>query len=540
MKPSLISRYTRSVQLPSILSSLAAAMALVVTLAALFQPLWETNDDVAMAMVAHGYGFVSEGSPNLLFSNVLWGMVVRSIDGVLGIQGYSLGTLGVLLISTWAFIYFLFRLGTNYWIALPAVLTAMTWPILFPQFTMNAGLASCAAMLGIYAYEQTKARELLLFSGVLAFVGFLIRPLEFALVLMVAVPLLPWKFLFHDRMLQVFWCALLLSCIGAHMIDGAAYQTPDWRAFGEINLARAPYTDFGIGTRIVEHPEILEGHGFSANDISLVSSWFFEDPKLAQAGTLNGMVAELGPNLGPLSASRLNIRAGLDALLQLFTPRFIPLVFVAALVAAMTVRLPVLAAVGLTVFATFGLGLVGAQVHGRVLFPPVVLVFMFGVARASKGSSTRRQLFVSAVLISAMTYTFYTVLPIANNSGPRIDLARALIETNQSDLMFVWGGVLDFEGAYPVQSTVQSRQMGPPLYALGVMAHAPFSVATEQRAQGRGMIDQLRGTSGIDIVISDYSLELLSTYCRDHLVAEMDVLAAANGVRRVNCVSPEN
>lgn len=37
----------------------------------IFEPAWETNDDVAIAMVAHGYGFASTGSANLLFSNVL-------------------------------------------------------------------------------------------------------------------------------------------------------------------------------------------------------------------------------------------------------------------------------------------------------------------------------------------------------------------------------------------------------------------------------------------------------------------------------------
>lgn len=58
-----------------------------------FAPVWETNDDVAM--VAHGYGFADQPSPNLLFSNVIWGHLVQSLNGLFGLQGYSVGTLGV-------------------------------------------------------------------------------------------------------------------------------------------------------------------------------------------------------------------------------------------------------------------------------------------------------------------------------------------------------------------------------------------------------------------------------------------------------------
>ncbi len=62
----------------------------------IFEPVWETNDDVAMAMVAHGYGFASTGSANLLFSNVLFGYIVRVLQGVGGLQGYSVGMSGEL------------------------------------------------------------------------------------------------------------------------------------------------------------------------------------------------------------------------------------------------------------------------------------------------------------------------------------------------------------------------------------------------------------------------------------------------------------
>lgn len=527
-----------SVQVRSVLLSLAAATALVATLATLFQPVWETNDDVAMAMVAHGYGFVSEGSANLLFSNVLWGMVVRSLDGLSGLQGYSLGTLGTLLVSAWSLLYFLWRLGISAWIALPAVIAALTWPILFPQFTMNAGLATTAAMLGFYAYGRTRSPALLVVSGLLALVGFLIRSLEFALVFAVSAPLLPWRLLLKDKTLQAFSTVLLFSCVAAHLFNMAAYQTPAWQAFSEFNHARAPYTDFGIGTRIVERPDILEAYGYSANDIGLVTNWFFEDPQLAQAGVLKSMVAELGPSLGPLSASRLDVMSGLQALSQLYTPRFIPLVFVAMLLVAPTPHLPLLASAGLAVTAAFGLGLVGANVHGRVLFPLVILVTMFAVARSGTGPSQWGRQVVAIIMMASAAYTLYAVPRLAYNSKARVGAAQALIAAHHDDILFVWGSGLDYEGAYPVRSTVQWRQAAPPLYALGVMAHAPFSVAAQQREQNQGMIDRLRWPGGIEVAMPDYSLARLRIFCQEHLATELKMLSETGGVRRVTCASP--
>ena len=54
----------------------------VFALCLFFEPRWETNDDVAMSMVAHGYGIAAVGMPNLIFSNVVWGYLVQGADYV--------------------------------------------------------------------------------------------------------------------------------------------------------------------------------------------------------------------------------------------------------------------------------------------------------------------------------------------------------------------------------------------------------------------------------------------------------------------------
>ncbi len=95
----------------SLLASLFIAVAFVVLICLTVSPRWETNDDVAMSMVAHGYGLAAYGSPNLLFSNVLWGYLVRTLPTIHGVFGYSMATLGVLTLVSAAIIHSLVRLG---------------------------------------------------------------------------------------------------------------------------------------------------------------------------------------------------------------------------------------------------------------------------------------------------------------------------------------------------------------------------------------------------------------------------------------------
>ena len=112
--PSSISSLIRFIKdCPALLSFLLVAT-LIVSLFLAFEPRWETNDDLAMSMIAHGYGLAAYDSPQLVFSNILWGYLVRALPAINGVLGYSLATIGVLLVYGWAILYFLIRLGIGY------------------------------------------------------------------------------------------------------------------------------------------------------------------------------------------------------------------------------------------------------------------------------------------------------------------------------------------------------------------------------------------------------------------------------------------
>jgi hypothetical protein len=156
-----ISAFSQSLKNFPVLIALLSAVTIIVLFCLAFDPTYQSNDDVGMSMIAHGYGLVAYGSPNLVFSNVLWGYVVRAIPTVNGVLGYSLATMVTLLVFGWATLYFLLRLGVRYFLGLPVVVLLLLTPTLFPQFTINAGLLSVAAILGWQAYARLPTSLLL-------------------------------------------------------------------------------------------------------------------------------------------------------------------------------------------------------------------------------------------------------------------------------------------------------------------------------------------------------------------------------------------
>ena len=70
------------------------SVGLVFLLCSISSPIFETNDDVHLSMIAHGYGIATGGSPRLVYSNVLWGYFIRLVPEIWGVPGYSLITEG--------------------------------------------------------------------------------------------------------------------------------------------------------------------------------------------------------------------------------------------------------------------------------------------------------------------------------------------------------------------------------------------------------------------------------------------------------------
>jgi hypothetical protein len=501
------------------LGALATAVIFVLLLYLVFEPRWETNDDVGMSMVAHGYGISAISSPKLIFSNVLWGYLVRAIPEVNGTHGYSLATLGVLITVGAVVLSVLYRLGAGYVASLSMLALILVRPVLFPQFTINAGLLLVAAIICWHLFARQNDWQLLLVGCLLAFFGYLGRSQEFLLVLIVALPLLPWRTLLRRRSSQAALLALVSAIAVSTVIDHQSYQGEEWKVFKALNRVRAPFTDFGAGKHLKQRSDILDRHGYSANDVDLIGSWFFVDPEIANPESLRAMVAELGP----LPHQRNALTKGWIAVQTLWHPKLLLLVLVALLLFSIRPRWQLAASWALCIAAVVVLGLLGRPGILRV-YVPLVSLLLVAPLLVGQVSIWRNRLGTSALILAAVLNTFY-VMSASKASQVTADYIRKGLVNFPNDPVVTWGGVFPFEAVYPVLGT-SSSAMSYRFYALGVFTLAPFSVAFAEQQVGRGMTDLLVQKTGILVIANEQRFGYLETYCKERLHGQIKELSA--------------
>lgn len=525
-------------ELPAI-HALAWTAGIITAICLAFEPCWETNDDVAMSMIAHGYGLAAYGSPYLVVPNVLWGYLVRSIPSVNGVLGYSIATLAILLAVGGATLYFLLRLGAGYITGLLAVALIIAQPTLFPQLTKNAGLLTAAAIIGWQVYARFGGVGNLVIACIFAFLGYLIRDKEFLLVLGVALPLLPWRALRERRQMQVAFLLLGIAIASAAAFNRWSYNGPEWSHFQGMDPNRSPITNFvnyGADWYLQQHPEIIARHGYSKNDVALIGNWFFVDPQIADLKSLEALLTELGP----IPMQENSVQSGIAALKTLADPMLLPLVLPALLLLVLAPSRKVMFAWVLCLAALFTIGVMGRPGQFRVYVPLVCLLFvaphMFGGCKENI-----RQKIAALTLFAACVGNAYVLIPRALEVKQLIREAQMDISRLPAEPIFSWAQSFPFEFVFPVlANNPSSRNIR--LYGLDSFTHAPFSVAAAEQAAGRGMVKRLQTEAGIPVVASQERLELLRVYCRERLYGQLRGLAKQRllsmVVYQVRCESP--
>lgn len=517
----------RRTKASSFAASSIAAVTTLTLLYVLFVPRWETNDDVAMSMVAHGYGIAAVGSPNIIFSNALWGCIVRLLPTINGVLGYSIASIGVLLATWSATLYFLQRAGVGSLVSFFTTLLVFARPSLFPQFTINAGLLSVTAILAILDYFRTKELTSLVAGCVFAFIGYLVRSQEFVFVIVISSPLLADKAMRSDRR-YIFALFVLLGIIAiAWVFDYWCYASPAWDAFKKLNLSRAPFTDFGAASEFLRHPEILRRHGFSSNDIELVENFFFVDSQVSDPRTLAAMLRELGPSrffAGTFSD-------GFSSVATVASPTMLPTAILAALLLA--IRPSCRAAISwvIMVAALFIMGLLGRGGVTRVDAPAIALLCLVGLLQAlgSEVNAARKHsrvfdrfalLFLGIVLTTCVVQTCWTLFAEVTTSASYIKEQQGKIRDFPHEPVVIWGAALPFESVFPVLATDSSaRSMR--LFPFGVFTRAPLSVAAKEEAKGLGFIERISSSKGMLMIADPSNMERLRIWCAERLSGEL-------------------
>ncbi len=472
-------------------------------------------------MIAHGYGIAANGSPPfLMFSNILWGYLVRSIPAWSGTLGYSSATVFALALCAGVFIHGLTRLGVGRVAVAALVLLALARPVLFPQFTINSGLLMVAAFLILRLYTLDNRNITLACACVLAFFSFLIRSEEFLFVLVVALPLISWTEIGRRRSAWVCGAILLAAIAGAALFDRQAYRAPAWDEFNALNPVRAVLTDFRAGNDLRARPDLLQRSGFTVNDIRLVENWFFVDPRVADPSALYSMLSEIG------FTKRSDAGGGTVAALgALFNPVLVCLALAAVWLGLLRRSRRIAVAWLLFLAGILALGLLGRPAVFRV-YIPVLTLLLFAPYLIANGSRTVGKLGTAALLLAAVVNA--GIVFSESRTVQRVDAAaRNAIDELPHVALVVWGGSFPFEAVYPVigaDDAVIERK----IYGLGVSTLAPFSVAWDETRGGRGLVQRLASPEGVPMMANELLFGYLKVYCEERHRSTLEELRSAS------------
>jgi NADH:ubiquinone oxidoreductase subunit 3 (subunit A) len=476
-------------------------------------PRFETNDDVAMSMVAHGYGIAEYGTPQLFFSNILWGILVRAIPSIGGILGYSIATIATLVAIGGLTHFFLRRLGVTYTVASIVAALILTRPTLFPQFTINAGLLATAAVLGWRVYAQDGDETSLVSACVAAFFAYIIRDLEFFLVLAVASPMLPWRSVREQRRFQIGVGILSVAIVGAALANFCSFQTPEWKSFSNLNPIRAAFTDFSAAEELLNRPAIIKRYGYTKNDINLLQNWFFEDRTISNPAVLKAMLA----NVRPQRMLQSKFESGISEIKTLFKPTLLPLLLPALILLVIAPQTNLTISWALCLGTFFCLGFLGRPGILRVYVPVISLMLVMPLAGIA--FKIAKQKILAFALFIVYVFSGFLLVPEALAARQEIQKARVNFKLLPHETIVVWGADFPFESAFPLLSK-DADALAPKFYGLGAFTLAPFSVAFAEDKSGRGLIERLRSSSGVPI-IGDANTELLRRYCSEHFDGQL-------------------
>lgn len=284
-----------------ILAAVCGALLVPLIALLLFAPFYQTNDDVAMRLLAEGNFVPGSGPlPFLMFTNIVIGALLRVLYGLApSLPWYDLVLGASMTAATAGFLCI--WLGSRKWydLAWSFVFAAF---FLLPAFVIVqfsiAGLGCAGAGIALLVraaaapLDQRLFRFHLRFGAALVVWGALVRAEGAALMLLhgavLALPFLAGAF--RDAELRPRWKRTLLAGVAAVALAVAAFganqlvykRARGWQEFYQYNFLRGRIAEYLSADRVTpENVERLTKEvGWTPNDFRLFRNWFFTDPTL--------------------------------------------------------------------------------------------------------------------------------------------------------------------------------------------------------------------------------------------------------------------
>ncbi len=333
----------------SYLKAILINMAVLAAFLIVYYPVFETNDDMAMANFVNGIAGFSD--PHLVFQSSILGRLYVLLYGITArLPWYGMFQYGVIFA---AFTSITYVLGNRLSKGNARVILAV---ILFVagfesyanmQFTRTAAIAAAAGLLILLYSVEEQRKGYGIFDALMGLaliaVGSMLRYYAFlsvtALMTGLGVYRL-WQFVHKEKdpvtgkvypLAKAFTLVLiaLTVCVTLRTVDKAAYSGSEWEYYDRFNDARSNLVDYGIPSYSA-NKKALKELGITKNDLQMIRSVNILDPEVFTADKLEALVALKAPAKSNKSTSQW-IRGFLDDLYR-YKIRSLLFVFLACLI----------------------------------------------------------------------------------------------------------------------------------------------------------------------------------------------------------------
>lgn len=503
-----------------------AVLAVLLFLLAFGDKYWDANDDIHMAMIAHGYGLVDQASPGIVYSNVIWGWLAMRLGSPFGIQGYTLIAYAAMLGSAAGVGWALLRRHTPGLLAAAVLIAMFGRALLEPQFTVTAAYAAVAGLALACSLETRRDWLMAAAACLFLVVSSLIRLQECLLVCAVAAPFLLWR-LYQLRGtpgLRPLLAALLAAVALAgtcKAVDHAYYSAPQWQQFRDMNALRRPFTDYAFHNYFKQRPQLLAPAGMTVTDMQMLANWFFLDDRVFNRQSLGGLMqgVSLGERLR-FSTARYGAMTG---------PFDNPLVYMLAVTALLALALARQWPVALAAVLCLGACMVAMLMLGRPgvprVFPgPVAVIAVLALLDHGPRLRWLALLGGAAVLlwVGANTYNYFQAHAFQARVAKAIRTKVCALDL--SDLQVVWGAPDGFPDRYLYSPGLPPGGACPlHFYHVGVMALLPANLQQlHGHTGGRDLVPALLAGQQLSFLTTEDRLGLLRQYFQNHYGAKLD------------------
>lgn len=494
---------------------LAAILVLLVLVTG--EKFWSTNDDLHMAMIAHGYGIVAVPSPALVFSNVAWGWLVSEIGVVHGMQGYALCQYAALVLACGVACLQLYRSGAPGWLGGTCILAMFVPAMLDTQFTVTAGYLAVAGLASALAAANDSKPWLWILAAVLLVLSALIRFDEFAFVFLVASPFVALSVWRAQRRERLRWGAMLgasLLLIGIFsVVDRAYYSGPEWTDFNERTELAQSFVDYGLSRYYVKKRVKLRHSGLLVNDMRMLRERAFMDPKVFNTQRLAPLIK------GVTAAERaaFNLSRWQDAMRPFRVPGILTLLVLAVLAAAFGRRREAVIGASLILLAAMTFfWLWGRPGIVHIYSPTVAALAVLGLIAAEP----RRHLLIAVlggVLFAVSCHSGWRAY-LANRREDVVNRqTQAQCPLRADQLQVSWGeaGFGDLHLYRPLSSP--EADCGLKLYAVSGLELLPTSLdQLRTHTGGKPLVEALLDGQSFYFLSDPQRLALLRNYLHSH------------------------